>query len=306
MKRQGLSRREFMASALVATGSVALSRTPLNAAGASAQTGHTIGPFMKIGCCAYSYRKYLTKGQMRLQDFLDEAARMNLDGVQLTTYYYESTEPSYLRELKFRAYKLGLDIPSIATRTNFCQKDPDKRVEQASELRRWIDAAVELGANAIRVFGGKIPKGATKEQAVEWTVDGLKRALEYAEKRGVILALENHWGVTETADLVLQIRSKIDSPNFGLLLDTANFRTNPYGQIRQLAPYAVTTHVKTEMFTPDGGKVPADVEKIVKALAEANYRGYLHVEYEGKEEPREAIPKFVDTLRSTVARVVGS
>jgi|YelNatPaOPRAMG01_1025707.scaffolds.fasta_scaffold00031_39 sugar phosphate isomerase/epimerase len=304
--RGDISRREFLASTTAAAGTMAL--RPLSALGQnpSTQPQAPLKPMMKLGCCAYSYRKYLTSGEMKLEDFIDEAARLGLDGIQLTTYYYESTQPSYLHRLKFRAYKLGLDIPDIATRTNFCQKDLEVRIRQAEEMKQWIDAAVELGANGIRVFGGNIPKGATPDEAVDWTVDGLLRALEYAEKRGVILALENHGGVTETADLVLKIRSKINSPNFALLLDTANFRTNTYEEIKKVAPYAVTTHVKTEVFAPDGGKRPVDTERIIRTLAEVGYRGYLHIEYEAEEEPRVAIPRFVAELRATVAKVLGS
>lgn len=302
-----LSRRGFILSSAAAVGAAAFGK--IGVFGASLPQERSPGrfkPFFKIGCCAYSYRKYLTQGEMKLEDFLEEAARLGLDGVQLTTYYYESTEPAYLHRLKFKAYKLGLDIPSIATRTNFCQKDLEKRVQQAEEMKKWIDAAVELGATGIRVFGGKIPKGASSEEAIDWTVDGLKRALEYAEKRGVILALENHGGVTETADMVLKIRSKIDSPNFALLLDTANFRKNTYEEIAKVAPYAVTSHVKTEVFTPDGGKAPADTERIIRTLAEAGYRGYLHIEYEAQPEPKEAIPKFVEELRAAVNKVLGA
>ncbi|MDZ7373660.1 MAG: sugar phosphate isomerase/epimerase [candidate division KSB1 bacterium] len=301
-----VSRREFLVSGVAVAGAFALPSLPLGSAKAASETESGLKPMMKLGCCAYSYRKYLTSGQMKLEDFLEEAARLGLDGVQLTTYYYESTEPAYLHRLKFRAYRLGLDIPDIATRTNFCQKDLEVRIRQAEEMKKWIDAAVELGANGVRVFGGEIPKGASPDEAVEWTVDGIRRALEYAEKRGVILALENHGGVTETADLVLKIRSKIDSPNFALLLDTANFRRNTYEEIKRVAPYAVTTHVKTEVFAPEGGKRPVDTEQIIRTLAEVGYRGYLHIEYEAEEEPRTAIPRFVAELRATVNKVLGS
>ncbi len=263
-------------------------------------------PRIRIGCCAYSYRKYLTKGKMTLEEFIQVAADMGLDGIQLTTYYYESTDPAYLHGLKKLAFRNALDIPSIATRTNFCQPDLEKRKQQALEMQKWIDAAVELGATAIRVFGGKIPKGASEDEAVAWTVDGLKRVLPYAERKGVILALENHHGVTATPELVLKIRSQIDSPWFGLLLDTANFMKSSYEGMEKVAPYAVTAHLKTRVYDAEGNEQKADLERIVRIFAKSGYRGYLHIEYEAKEEPRTAIPRIAAQLREIVDRVVSA
>ena len=39
---------------------------------------------MKIGCCAYSYRQYLLSGEMNLEDFIDTAVELGIDGVELT------------------------------------------------------------------------------------------------------------------------------------------------------------------------------------------------------------------------------
>ena len=301
------SRRTFLKGVTAAVGGLGLGISPgrlaAGAAAASTASENVAKPRIRVGCCAYSYRKYLKRGDMKLEEFIQLAADMGLDGVQLTTYYYESTEPGYLHGLRRLAFRNALDIPSIATRTNFCQPDLEVRKQQAKAMEKWVDAAVELGANAIRVFGGNIPKRASEDQAVAWTVDGLKRALPYAEKRGVMLALENHHGVTATPELVLKIRSQIDSPWFGLLLDTANFMRSSYEGMRKIAPYAITAHLKTRVYDANGKEQKADLEKIVRIFAESGYRGYLHLEYEAKEEPKVAIPKILAQVKEIVARV---
>jgi len=65
---------------------------------------------MKVGCCAYSFRQYLTSGQMTLEDFIHKAHAMGLDGVELTAYYFASTEASYLHQLKRLALQQGIEI----------------------------------------------------------------------------------------------------------------------------------------------------------------------------------------------------
>ncbi len=55
---------------------------------------------MKIGCCAYSYRKYLTSGRMSLEQFVDIASDLGIEGVELTSYYFPSTDAAYLHSLK--------------------------------------------------------------------------------------------------------------------------------------------------------------------------------------------------------------
>ena len=77
-------------------------------------------------------------------------------------------------------------------------------------------------------------------------VGAVKAPLRRAAERGVILAPEDHGGVTTTADELLRIVRRIDSPYFGVNLDTGNFPTrDPYDDLARVAPYAVNVQVKT-------------------------------------------------------------
>jgi sugar phosphate isomerase/epimerase len=257
---------------------------------------------LKLGCCAYSYRDYLTKGKMKLEDFMHIAANLGLHGVELTTYYYESTEDEYLYNLKSLAYQLGLDIPSIAIRSNFCTQDESKRAEEVANTNKWVDVAVKLGASAIRIFGGTIPKGTPVEQAIEWTVAGIRAAVEYAGSKGVFLALENHGGVTEKAENVLKIHQQVNHDWFGLLLDTGNFHVDPYREIALAAPYAITTHIKIEVSDADGQKQPVNLDKICSILHKLQFKGYLNIEYEGAEDQMTGVPKFVEAMKKIVTK----
>lgn len=254
---------------------------------------------MRVGCCAYSYRKYLTKDEMTLEDFLDKAVEMELDGVELTSYYFKSTDDEYLYELKRQCYLRGLDISASAVGNRFTVTDDAERNRQIQMVKDWIDNSVKLGAPCIRVFAGGVPDGHTEEEARKWTIAALEECADYGKSKGVIVALENHGGITATADSTISLIEAVDSEWLGANLDTGNYRQNPYDSIAKTAPYAVTCHTKVEV--PSGASNPElDADKLVKILDEVGYKGYLSIEYESAEEPMTAVPKFAAKLRDAV------
>lgn len=262
---------------------------------------------MKLSLAAYSYRDYLTgkkSPKLDLFDFVNLAADMALDGVEPTSYYFPRDVTSdYLDRLKLHAFSLGLDISGTAVGNNFCLPPGPKRDEQITLVQRWIDNAAELDAPVIRIFAGNVAKGTTEEQAVAWAIDGIKNVLPYAAKKGIVLALENHGGITATPAQILKVVSAIDSPNFGVNLDTGNFRgSDPYAEIAQLAPYAMNVQVKTEIQRGNGHpKEEADLARIVGILRDAHYSGYVVLEYEAAEDPIKAIPTHTKTLRKLIS-----
>jgi sugar phosphate isomerase/epimerase len=168
--------------------------------------------------------------------------------------------------------------------------------------RDWIDHSAALGAPAIRIFAGNVPKGESEDVARERCIAGINQSLEYAATKGVVLALENHGGITATPEQMMKIIAGIKpSPWFGVNFDGGNFSTaDPYADLAKIAPYAVNAQVKVEM-SPGGKKEPADLASIVKILKDANYRGFLVLEYEAKEEPLEAIPEYLKRLRELIS-----
>jgi len=263
---------------------------------------------MKVGSTAYSYRKYLSSGEMTLEGFLDKAVEIGLDCVDLTSYYFPATDDEYLNHIKKYAYLNGLDITGTAVGNRFTQVDPGKRAEAVQMVKKWVDISVTLGAPCIRVFAGGVPEGHTFEESLKWTAECLEECLEYAKPRGVIVGLENHGGITSTADQVISILnavggSYLEERWLGTLLDLGNYRGDPYGNIEMAAPYAVATHSKTDVSVEGVGRADADFERITKILQKAGYKGCLSIEYEGKEEVMTAMPKFVKYLKECVSKL---
>jgi sugar phosphate isomerase/epimerase len=297
-----ITRREFIGSAgatVVALGGAAVSATePITRPGK---------PSFKLSMAAYSMRQYLTAapgsaGAMDLGGFVDFCAKLGLDGAELTAYYFPKpvTRP-YLNELKRRAHFAGLSISGGAIGNDFCVPPGPKLDAQLEQAKQWFDHYADLGAPVIRVFAGSVPKGENEETAVARCIGILEQACEEAGKRGLVLALENHGGVTATAELCLRIVKAVKSPWFGVNLDSGNFRDgdDPYEELARIAPYAVNAQIKVEVYRRRKSQ-PADLSRIVGILRDAGYRGWIALEYEAKEDPYTAIPRHVEALRAVL------
>ncbi len=290
------TRREFFRQGVwMAAGSAAAALLPRGAV-AMGPIPRKGGSQVKLSCCAYSYRQYLSgeNKSMSLGDFIEIAAEMGLDGVELTAYYFPNpVTAEYLNHLKRKTFLLGLDVSGTAVGNHFCHPPGEVRDKNVAQIKQWADYSAALGAPCMRVFGGNVPKEASLEQAQKWTIECIEECCEYSGKRGVLLAMENHGGITATPKEMLPVVQGVKSEWFGVNLDTGNFRTaDPYADLATMAPYAVTTHVKTQV-----GSQPADFKRIIELLRNAGYRGYLSLEYEDKEHPRTAVPKVMKTLR---------
>src|SRR4029077_2209056 len=126
----------------------------------------------------------------------------------------------------------------------------------------------ELDAPVIRIFAGSVPSGDNEAKAVERAIAGIRASLPYAAERGVTLALENHGGITSTPEQILKLVKAVDAPNFGVNLDTGNFRgQDPYAEMAALAPYAFNVQVKTEIQRGESRtREEADLGRIVGIL----------------------------------------
>jgi sugar phosphate isomerase/epimerase len=237
---------------------------------------------------------------MSYDDLVRLAVDLDVDGLDLTVYWFPSTEDSFLLPLRRLAYRNAVEIYSISVRTDMCKPPGDARDKQAAELRKWVDVANKLGASHIRVFGGTVPKGSTEAQAAAWVTEMLKEAAPYAGSKGVILGLENHGGITEKASTITGIVKAVDSPWVGVNLDTGNFNRDAYRQIAEILPYAVNAQFKTRIRDENGQSVPSDWGRIIGMFRDSGYRGYFALEYEDKEDARAAVPRLTRELNKLV------
>ncbi|MDA1163042.1 MAG: sugar phosphate isomerase/epimerase [Planctomycetota bacterium] len=301
-----VSRRGFLTGSVasLAGSAVVGASTPAQGAVAPVRNGAS---HMKLSLAAYSFNRMLSrpgrdqKGEMTLEGFVDYCAKLNLDGTELTSYYFPSdVSRDYLLSLKEQTFRLGLDITGTAIGNDFCLPDGEKRQTQLQLCRTWIDHAAVMGAPVIRIFAGKVPKDDTEDAALDRCVEGINECLDYAAEKGVVLALENHGGITATPQQLLAIVERVkDSKWFGVNYDSGNFKTDdPYGDLEKIAPYAVNAQIKVAI-EAKGEKQPADLKRMVDILRAANYRGYVVLEYE-EARPFDEIPMYIEKLRELI------
>jgi sugar phosphate isomerase/epimerase len=266
------------------------------------------GSLLKLSLAGYSFNKLfarrgtpeqIAKSEMTLEKFMEYCASQGLGATELTGYYFpKDVTTEYLLGLRSMAHRLGLSISGTAIGNDFCLPEGEARQKQLSECREWIDYASIMGAPAIRIFAGKVPTGDTEDAAIERCAAGITECLDYAAKKGVFLALENHGGITATPGQMMKIIKLVKtSPWFGVNFDSGNFATeDPYADLAVIAPYAVNAQIKASISRADK-KEPADLARIIRILKDANYRGFVALEYEETESPFEAIPKLLEQLR---------
>lgn len=293
-----LNRRSFL-------GSLAIGGLTTQSSFAIDPIARTRPSHLKLSIAAYSYRQFLQgpKKSMDLFDFANLAADLGVDAIEPTSYYFPADAGmDYFHKLQRHAFLLGLDISGTSVGNNFCLPPGPDREKTMKLVRDWVDRAAAMHAPTIRIFAGNVPKGDTEAAAVERTIEGIKESVEYAATKGIMLALENHGGITAEPEQLLRLVKAVDSPWFGVNLDTGNFRTaDPYGDLEKLAPYAVNVQVKTEI-APKGskGKQEADLSKFIEMLKRVRYSGYVVLEYEAPQDPFKAIPEHIKTLRNLI------
>jgi L-ribulose-5-phosphate 3-epimerase len=295
-----MDRRSFLttAGAAVVSATVPDARTPQAPRGKAR---------FRTGLVAYSYRQALEAKTMTYEDLIRIAVETGTDGIDMTVYWLPATTDDYLLPLRRLAYTNRVEIYSIGTRVRLAQPTDELRQQQLNELRKWLDVAQKVGATHVRVFGGAKPDGATLDQAVGFAAETLKRGAEYAGARGLILGVEDDGGITDFAKETIEIVKRADSPWAGMNLDIGNFRPPAvYDQIEMSIPYAVSTHVKTEVALDDGKtRAPADWDRVFKMFASHAFRGYMGLEYEAAGDPATTIPGHLRRLKELAVKYSG-
>lgn len=249
-----------------------------------------------------------TDQKLDMLGFLDYCAELGVDGAELTSYFFPPMNRTYINQVKRRAHLLGMDITGGAMGNNFRHrpKSEDAQAEM-KYYETWIDHFADLGAPVVRVFAsrGKVTAG-TEDQVIANVIANLEQALPYAEKRGVMLGLENH-DLMKNVNYLLKVIDAIDSPWLGVTWDSANLTAtpDPYAELARIAPHAVNAQLKV-MTQVNGKPSPADFARMLKILHDAKYGGYIVLEYEEKEEPYNAIPGFVKQVRKTLSTINSS
>ena len=278
-----------------------------------------------IGVSTYSFWQFNGR-ETPIEYCIDKASEFGFDGIELLLIQMESEENGYLQKLKKRAFDSGLDIMGLSTHQSFVSPDASKRKENIELTKHQIEVAYSLGIPTIRINTGRwgttkpigkksefdvlmdnkgvesVIDGYSEEEGFKWVIDSIEQCIPTAKKCGVVLGLENHWGLGLTSKGVMRIVNAIDSPWLSVTLDTGNFFDDREKQLAELAPHTCLIQAKTYY---GGAKWPAfdqiniDYKSIGELMRKNNYKGYISLEFEGNEDANVAVPKSLELLRNS-------
>ncbi len=306
-----MERRSFLkAFSAGAAGGVLL---PALASASQNGTGSSSGQ-VTLGISSYSYWHFDPE-RTPIRYVIEEASRLGVHGVDILHRQMESEDSAYIRALKRHALVHGVALNCLSTHQNFVSPEPEVRQRSIDATNRFIRLAHDLGIPCIRISAGrwnttgsfaelmrlegKEPpiEGYTEDDAFGWCIESLEKCVPVAEEHGVVLALENHWGMTRTAEGVLRIMNAVDSPWLRVLMDTGNFLERTYEQLEMIAPYTVFVQAKTYY---GGGRfytLDIDYDRVAAILNKVGYKGYVAVEFEGHAPAEEGVSQSIDLLR---------
>jgi sugar phosphate isomerase/epimerase len=274
-------------------------------------------PRIKLSVSSYSYWHF-KKEKYPIEKVIDEAAKVGVEGIDILHRQMESEDNAYIQKLKKHAFVNGIAFTCLSIHQSFVSPDKEFLSKEIEHTKKCIELAAKMGILCLRLNSGRwgtiksfdelmkargvepILPGYTEDDGFKWCIDSIQQCLPTAEQHGVLLALENHWGLCSTPEGQLRIKKAIDSPWLGIMMDTGNFLENPYDKLEMLAPYTNFVQAKTYYGGGEWYSLDLDYKRIISILRKVNYQGYISLEFEGKEDAATAVPKSIEMLREAM------
>ncbi len=274
-------------------------------------------PRIKLSISSYSYWHF-KKEKFPIEKVIDEAARLGVEGIDILHRQMEAEDNAYLQKLKRLAFLNGIAFTCLSIHQSFITPDKEQLKKEIDHTLQCIELAAKMGIPCLRLNSGRwntiksfdelmknrgvepILPGYTEDDGFNWCIESIGKCLPKAEEYGVLLALENHWGLCSTPEGMLRIKKAIDSPWLGLLMDTGNFLEEPYAKLEMIAPYTSFVQAKTYYGGGEWYSLDLDYSRIAAILRKVSYQGYISLEFEGKEDAATGVPKSIAMIRKAL------
>jgi len=288
---------------------------------------------MKVGIDSYCYHRFFGEvypqqvkppKRMTLEDFIRRARQLEVDGVSLESCFIDRFDKAYLSEVKGMLDEFQLDRV-------FAWGHPDgleggKNEKMFDDMMKSIEYAEAIGAQVMRVVGSSLVfRFESHEAQIERLSRMFSTAAKEVEKRGIMMAVENH--IDFNSDEILQILKNVGSPNIGINFDTGNFvrvLDDPVLAMKKLVKHVFATHIKdlriqkgvpvNEWYffscTPVGDGGIVDNQKIGQLLQDNGFEGFMAVEIDFlhpdfKADEDKAVARSIKELKRIARAVEG-
>jgi sugar phosphate isomerase/epimerase len=244
-------------------------------------------PLFKISLAQWSlHRHFYNKKIESTLDFPLVARRQfKIEAVEYVNQFFpdKAENKKYLTELKSRSESVGVNNLLIMcdNEGNLSAKSKIDRNQALENHYKWIDAAKFLECHSIRV---NAHGDGTPEEQKNQMIESLSKLAEYGKERGINIIIENHGGLSINAVWLSEVVKEANNPYIGTLPDFGNFpeEINRYEGVEKLMPFAKGVSAKSYDFDEYGNEININYEKMLRIVVGSGYRGYVGIEYEGK------------------------
>ena len=279
-----LKRRDFIKTSASLTGGLAI--TSLSSGLLFSCTNEF--PF-KISLAEWSLHRALQNKEIDHLNFAEIAQNnFGINAIEYVNSFFfnHAKDLAYLSEMKKRADDIGVKSLLIMCDNEGNLGDPEntKRTQAIENHYKWTEAAKFLGCHSIRVNARSF---GTYEEQIKLAADGLRRLVEFGDKVGINIIVENHGGLSSNGEWLSLVMEKVDHPRVGTLPDFGNFRIenddwyDRYKGMKELMPYAKAVSAKSHEFDENGDETGSDYYRMMNIVLETGYNGYVGIEYEG-------------------------
>ena len=259
------------------------------------------------------YFDELVRGERSYVQWIHDAATLGGEGVEHYDEFFPSYQEQDVAAVMDAMRETGQISSMLCFSPDFTHPDPDERLRQVERQKRAIDLTVRIGARYCRTLSGQKYPGLSITEGVRRAADCIKRSIDYAASRDVILCLENHykvgdWLYAEFAQQEEPFLALLDavgeSPHFGVQYEPSNAVVggfDPIAFLEKIKHRVVTMHASDRYLVPgttldeirlaDGtvgypdklrhgetGKGANDYDAIFRILEGVNFSGWISVE----------------------------
>ena len=247
-----------------------------------------------LACETWSFRDLIRSGKLDIPAVPAFYKEQGIPGISYNDMFFKTVDDAYIDQVKAAVKAAGRVVTSYIIEGNLAVADEAKRREQIEADKRKMRAAKRLGAPIVRINVGNTGRENADDTAgVERVIEAFNKELvPLARELNLKISMENHGGVSKTAANIVKIIQATDPKRVGALVDFGNFPiATKYEEVAMVAPYALVTHVKVNVFTDAGEAAEYDFPRVLGMLKKNHYKGPLSIEYEGKGDPVEGVQK---------------
>jgi sugar phosphate isomerase/epimerase len=261
---------------------------------------------------------------MSIFEWIEMASTLDVDGLEFYSGFVDSLAKPELEKVKETLRDKRLEMPMLCYSPNFTIADPAKRQQEILKQNAMVVLTAQLGGRYCRVLSGQAYPELSRTQGVAWVVECIRTCLQHAQKRGIVLIMENHYKdnywmypeFAQKAEIFLEIVGQINSPNFGVNFDPSNALIageDPLVLLEAVKSRVVTMHASDrylESGTLDDLKIQDglqgyaknlkhgvignglnDYDRIFSTLEKAGFNGWISIEdgVNGMEELRQSV-----------------